>query len=263
MNLPEQINNKIRLQKYLAGLGVGSRRAVEKLISEGNVEVNGTTVSKPYFPIDPNNDRVEIHGVQKKQLTDHVYIILNKPKGYVTSCKDERGRKTVLDIVKVKRRIFPVGRLDKDTTGLLLLTDDGELTNKLIHPRYGVEKTYKATVEGYLDAEKILKLEKGVFLDGRRTTAARIRFVYRSRNRNGIIITIHEGRNKQVRRMFECIGCRVLELERIKYSFLTLKGLPVGCARYLTKDEIERLKELHENPTTPDRKIYKAGFRRR
>lgn len=238
-------NEEERLQKYLAAMGVASRRACEQLIAEGRVQVNGETVTLPGTKITPGADTVAVDGRVLSQAPRLRYILLYKPVGYICSAADEKGRRTVLDLLAgVTERVYPVGRLDYDTSGVLLLTNDGELTNRLLHPSHEVEKTYLAQVEGEPDQKVLERLRKGVRLSDGLTAPAKVR---RQRSRDGrfwLELTIHEGRNRQVRRMLEAVGHPVLHLKRTKLDFLDLSGLSPGAWRELSADEVRRLKSV-------------------
>ena len=234
-----------RLQKYLAALGVASRRACERLIAEGRVQVNGETVTRPGVKVTPGVDRVTLDGRPLSEAPRLRYILLYKPAGYICSAADERGRRTVLDLLDgVEERVYPVGRLDYDTSGLLLLTNDGELTNRLLHPSHEVEKTYLAQVETEPSAAALQRLRQGVMLsDGMTAPAAAL--ARRTRQGRALVeLTIHEGRNRQVRRMLEAVGHPVLRLKRVKLDRLDLTGLKPGRWRELTADEVRRLKSI-------------------
>lgn len=231
-----------RLQKVMAHAGVASRRKSEELILEGKVKVNGKIVQEIGTKV-TSADIIEVDGrvinEEKK-----IYIILNKPVGYITTVDDPRGRRTVLELVDgVEERIYPVGRLDYDSSGLLILTNDGELTYRLTHPSFMVNKTYLVEVEGDPGGE-LDRLEKGVLLEDGLTAAAVVEKVRKKRNTTSFHLTIHEGRNRQVRRMCEKIGFPVKRLHRIKFAFLDLQGLSKGKYRYLTDKEIEKLQRL-------------------
>ena len=238
-------NEEQRLQKYLAAMGVASRRACEQLIAEGRVRVNGETVTSPGTKITPGADTVAVDGRVLADVPRLRYILLYKPVGYICSAADEKGRRTVLDLLDgVTERVYPVGRLDYDTSGALLLTNDGELTNRLLHPSHEVEKTYLAQVEGEPEQRALERLRKGVRLDDGMTAPAKVR---RKRSRDGrfwLELTIHEGRNRQVRRMLEAVGHPVQHLKRTKLDFLDLAGLTPGAWRELTADEVRRLKRV-------------------
>ena len=213
-----------RLQKIIAKAGICSRRAAEKLISDGRVKVEGRVVTELGFQAEWPGQKIEVDGKVLAAPEKHVYILINKPRGYISTASDDRGRKTVLDLVpSVKERIYPVGRLDYDTEGLLLLTNDGELMNGLLHPRQEVKKTYIAMVEGELSGEKLDSLRSGVELSDGKTAPAQVLLLPNSRPPlYEVRITIHEGRNRQVRRMFESVGCRVISLRRVRFAGLSL-----------------------------------------
>jgi len=244
-----------RLQKILAQAGIASRRKCEELILQGQVKVNGQTVTELGTRVDPARDRIQVNG-KTIELEQHAYVLLHKPVGVITSLHDPQGRRVVTDLLKdVKERVYPVGRLDYDTSGLLLLTNDGDLANKLAHPSYEIDKVYRAMVRGIPSAEKIRRLERGIMLEDGLTAPAMAKLLEQDRPRNRALLqlTIHEGRNRQVRRMCEAIGHPVLTLERIKLGFLTLEGLRPGEYRHLTAAEVARLKEsLHASkPRVP------------
>jgi len=236
---------ELRLQKFLSMAGVASRRAAEELISQKRVKVNGVTVTKPGIKVDTEKDTVEVDGKVCKLKNTYVYIMLNKPKGYITTLYDPFGRPTILDLVKgLKTRVFPVGRLDKDTEGLLLLTNDGELAYKLTHPKHGIEKTYIVKVKGKVSKKAVNVLQKGVILEEGKTSPAKVRILKRGIDFTLLEMKIHEGKKRQIRRMCEKVGHPVIELKRVKIGELTLKGLKAGEWRYLTNKEMEYLKNL-------------------
>ncbi|MFI5358442.1 MAG: pseudouridine synthase [Halanaerobiales bacterium] len=231
-----------RLQKVMAHAGIASRRKAEQLILEGRVKVNGETVRELGRKVSPE-DFIEVDGKPIRE-EKKVYILLNKPVGYISTVDDPRGRRTVLDLVAdVKERVYPVGRLDYDTSGLLILTNDGELTYKLTHPSFEVKKTYLVEVEGK-PGKELARLEKGVMLSDGMTAPAAVAEVKTGKNSTSFLLTIHEGRNRQVRRMCEAIGYPVKSLKRIKFAFLELGDLPEGRYRYLTEKEIKMLQSL-------------------
>lgn len=235
----------VRLQKYLADCGVASRRKSEELIKSGRVGVNGETVTQMGVSIDENYDVVTLDGEKVRAENKKVYIMLNKPVGFVSTVSDDKGRPTVLDLVSdIPQRIYPVGRLDYDTEGLLILTNDGSITYKLTHPKNNISKTYVAEVTGNINMETLVKLRRGVVIDGVRTSPAEIEVVGATRLGSKFEITIHEGRNRQVRKMFESCGCIVKRLERIKEAGLTLGHLPLGKWRRLTESEVNMLKNI-------------------
>lgn len=236
----------MRLQKYMAMAGVASRRKSEELISQGKVKVNGKVITEMGFDVDEFSDDVSVSNQLIEIERRQVYILLNKPTGYITSAKDQFGRKTVLDLVaSINERVYPVGRLDYDTSGLLLLTNDGELTNKLTHPKHDVSKTYLAKVKGVPTAEELQKFEKGIVIDGKPTKAATIAIAKIFQKNALLEITITEGRNRQVRKMCEAIGHDVITLQRTKIGKIELDAeLALGKWRYLTKKEVEYLLAL-------------------
>ncbi|MGM0436696.1 MAG: pseudouridine synthase [Bacillota bacterium] len=235
---------KDRLQKVMAHAGVASRRKSEEIIKQGRVKVNGEIVTEMGVKVEPVVDEIEVDGniISKEKK---VYILLYKPLGYVTTVDDPRGRKTVLDLIDdVKQRIYPVGRLDYNTSGLLLLTNDGELTYVLTHPSYEIEKTYLVEAKGYVDDNKLEKLEKGIKLSDGMTAPGRIELKDRDSFTTKFTLTIHEGRNRQVRRMCKKISNPVKNLERTKFANLNLKGLEPGDYRKLTTKELKKLQNL-------------------
>jgi 23S rRNA pseudouridine2605 synthase len=237
-----------RLQKVIAYAGVASRRKAEQLILEGKVKVNGKVVTELGTKVS-KSDVVEVNGV-KLEKEDKVYFLLYKPRGVISAVTDDKGRKTVVDLFKnqVEERIFPVGRLDYDTTGVLLLTNDGEFANLMTHPRYKIDKKYIARLKGIPTIEDLKKLQKGIRLEDGMTLPAKVSMTKVDRKANKAIceITIHEGRNRQVRRMFEAIGTPVVKLKREQFGFLDLTGLNPGEWRELTKHEVKRLRVLAE-----------------
>ena len=234
---------EIRLQKYIASSGVASRRKAEELILEGKVYVNGKQVTELGTKINPKTDKVEYNGEELHEEEEKVYILLNKPIGYVTTSKDQFSRDTVLDLVKVKERIVPVGRLDMYTSGALILTNDGDFVYKVTHPKHEIEKTYNVTIRGNITKEEMEELAHGVEIDGHLTSEAKLRFLKREEEKNitRVEIIIHEGRNRQVRKMFESIGKSVIALHRSKIGNICVKDLKLGTWRFLKKEEINRL----------------------
>lgn len=237
-----------RLQKVIAYAGVASRRKAEQLIVEGKVKVNGKVVRELGTKVS-NSDTIEVEGV-KLEKEDKVYFLLYKPKGYISAVTDDKGRKTVVDIFKkrVPERIFPVGRLDYDTTGLLLLTNDGEFSYQLTHPKFKIDKTYIARVKGVPTIEGLKKLQRGIKLEDGKTAPAKVSMTSFDEKAGKAIceITIHEGKNHQVRRMFEAIGTPVVKLKRERFAFLDLGSLKPGEYRELTKHEVKLLRVLAE-----------------
>lgn len=234
-----------RLQKVIAHAGIASRRKAEQLIQEGKVKVNGKIVKELGIKV-TDQDRVEVEGVPLER-EEPVYLLLYKPTGVISAVTDDKNRKVVTDFFPyIKQRIYPVGRLDYDTSGLLLLTNDGEFANILMHPRYEVEKTYVAKVKGIPFREKVKQLERGVQLEDGKTAPAKVKVlsVDKKKQTSIIEIKIKEGRNRQVRRMFEAIGHQVQKLKREQYAFLNLKGLNTGDSRELTPHEVKQLRAL-------------------
>ncbi|MFD2332182.1 pseudouridine synthase [Cohnella sp. GCM10020058] len=234
-----------RLQKILANAGVASRRKCEELIAAGKVTVNGEVVKELGVKADPSKDAIAVNG-RKIKSESKLYLLFNKPKGVITSMHDEKGRTVVTDFLKgVKERVYPVGRLDYDTEGLLLLTNDGELANLLTHPRHHVAKTYLATVERVPHGDALDKLQKGIKLEDGMTAPAEIEYhdVDPEGKQATISITIHEGRNRQVRRMFEAIHHPVIRLKRVSFGGLTLDNLQRGKYRKLSDAEVQSLRD--------------------
>lgn len=239
-----------RLQKYLANNGIAARRKCEEYILEGRVKVNGQVVTELGTKINPEIDIVEFDEKKVEKVEQHVYILLNKPIGYVTTVKDQFDRPTVLDLVKTKEKVIPVGRLDMYTSGALLLTNDGEFVNKITHPKNEVEKTYTVTVKGIVNNDDVEKLENGVeipmddetFVTGK--AKVKILKTEEEKNFSRLQITIHEGKNREVRKMCEAIGRKVLALHRRKIGNLDVKSLKIGQWRYLSDYEIKKLLEL-------------------
>lgn len=230
-----------RLQKIIARAGICSRREAEKLILAGRVTVDGKIIRELGAKAN-SNQKICVDGKPLKICAEKIYILLNKPRGYVSTVSDERGRKTVLELVNTSERVYPVGRLDLNSEGLLILTNDGDLTNALIHPRFEIQKTYRAKISGNVTEEKLDKLRAGIELEDGLTAPAEIYLL----DDNWVEITIHEGRNRQVRRMFAAIGCDVKRLRRIKFANLTLEGVGVGKYRYLTAEEVAQLYKIGE-----------------
>ncbi len=234
----------VRLQKYMAECGVASRRKCEEIILSGEVYVNGESVQELGTKIDPEKDEVIYKGKKLSVPNNKVYILLNKPIGYVTTASDQFHRDTVLDLVKVKERVVPVGRLDMYTSGALILTNDGEFVNIITHPSHEIEKTYTVTVIGIVTKEEVQNLEEGVVIDGEYTTKpAKVKILRTDTetNRSRLEIKIHEGKNRQVRKMCEAINKKVVALHRTKIGNIQVKDLKIGTWRYLTNKEIENL----------------------
>ncbi len=235
-------NVRMRINKYIAAAGVASRRGADELIAAGKVRVNGAVLTQPGYDV-KDGDRVTVNGKLIEGAERLVYYALNKPAGYITSARDEFGRQTVLNILTdVPERVFPVGRLDYETTGLLIITNDGELGNHLTHPSGEVWKTYVARINGHPDRRQLEELRRGVVIDGRKTAPAQAELLELDGSCSFVEIRIREGRNRQVRKMVEAIGFRVLELQRTAIGELRLGRLKEGSYRKLTPDEIEYLK---------------------
>ncbi len=235
----------MRLQKYLAQCGVSSRRAAEKLILDGQVTVNGLPVTEMGFKVDERSDEVRVSGELVRPEEEHYYIAYNKPIGEVTTVSDPEGRATVMDKFRdFPARLFPVGRLDYDSEGLLLLTNDGEMMNRLLHPSREISKGYLVKVSNQITEDELRQLRRGVMIDGRLTSPAHVRLVRQETFAAVLLISIHEGRNRQVRKMISAIGHQVVHLRRVEFGPILLGDLPTGRWRSLTGEEIRRLKSL-------------------
>lgn len=234
---------EVRLQKYLANCGIASRRKAEELIKQGKVSVNGKTITELGTKVIPNKDFVEYNGQKVELQKEYVYILLNKPIGYVTTAKDQFNRESVLDLVKTNKRLVPVGRLDMYTSGALILTNDGDFVYKVTHPKHEIEKTYTVTIKGIVKDEKIEKLRKGIQIEDYITKPAKVMILKtdEEKNQSRLEITIHEGKNRQVRKMCEAIGHKVLALHRSKIADIDVKDIPLGKWRYLTNKEVKKI----------------------
>ena len=235
-----------RLQKVIANAGITSRRKAEDLISKGIVEVNGKIIRELGYKVSPS-DTIKVNG--KKIKTERkVYFLLNKPRGVVSTVEDDKERKTVIDLISCKERIYPVGRLDYDTTGVLLLTNDGVFANNLMHPSKKIDKVYVAKINGKMKTEDFLKLENGIIIDNQKTAPAKVRLKKYDKDKDisYIKITIHEGKNHQVKKMFEVLGYRVLKLKREREFIFGLNGLASGEYRPLTQEEIKMVLYLNK-----------------
>ena len=233
----------IRLQKYLASCGVASRRTAEKMIQDGRVSVNGHLVTEMGVQVDEETDQIRVDGALVTPEAEKHYIAYNKPIGEVTTVSDPEGRATVMDRFRdYPVRLFPVGRLDYDSEGLLLLTNDGDLMNRLLHPSREVNKTYLARFSNQVTEEEIRSLRRGVMIDGRLTSPAEVRLIRHEAFATVLLISIHEGRNRQVRKMAEAIGHQVVSLRRVGFGPISLGDLPTGMWRKLTESEILKLK---------------------
>ena len=237
-------DNKVRLQKHLSECGIASRRKAEELIAAGKVKINGH-IAEIGSKVDPKRDKVTVRGRAVVPVNEKVYIMLNKPRGFVTTMSDELGRKTVSDLVAdAGARIFPVGRLDRDSEGLLIMTNDGDFANKLTHPSSHVNKTYRVTVKGAAEEEQLLKMKEGILLDGRKTLPCDCFVAERKPDRTVLIFVLNEGRNRQIRRMCEAVGLEVLRLKRTEIAGVKLGMLPQGKWRPLNEREMRRLTNI-------------------
>lgn len=237
-------DNKIRLQKHLSECGIASRRKAEELIADGKVRINGR-VALIGAKVDPKRDKVTVSGKTVIAQAQKVYIMLHKPRGYVTTLKDEMDRRCVTDLVKdVGVKVFPVGRLDRNSEGLLIMTNDGGFANALTHPSAHVNKTYRVTVKGEVNDEKLLKLQDGILLDGVKTLPAEVFVAERKIDRTVLIFIIHEGRNRQIRRMCEAVSLEVLRLKRTEIAGVKMGMLPQGKWRPLNEKEMRRLTNI-------------------
>ncbi len=236
------MEENMRLQKYLANCGVASRRKCEELIMQGKIKVNGKISTQLGTKINTTKDIIEYNGkIIKQEENEYIYILLNKPIGYVTTSKDQFNRDTVLDLVKVKQRIVPVGRLDMYTSGAIILTNDGDFVYKVTHPKHEIEKTYTVTLRGIVKNEEVEALRKGVQIEDYITRPAKVKILKTDEEKNisRLEITIHEGKNRQIRKMCESIGRKVIALHRSKIGTIDVKDLKIGKWRYLSKDEIK------------------------
>jgi 23S rRNA pseudouridine2605 synthase len=247
--------SKERLQKVLAHAGVASRRKAEDLIGQGRVSVNGQTVRQLGTKVDPDRDEVRVDGQRVQVATRNTYLMVNKPRGVLSTMEDERGRRALDDLVQVPGRVYPVGRLDVSSEGLILLTDDGELANLLTHPRYRHEKEYRVLVNGQPSEKTLAAWQRGVMLDGKTTAPAKVDLIRREKDSSWLRIVMHEGRKRQVRRVAMLLGHPVRELMRVRLGPLRLGTLQVGQWRYLTGKELEELEALK-------RKVSKQGKRK-
>lgn len=245
--MAERADEGVRLQKVLAQAGIASRRASEILIGEGRVEVNGRVVAEQGMRVDPRRDVIRVDGARIPPPRRHLYLVLNKPRGVVSTMDDPQGRPDLSQYVPRHQRLFHVGRLDTDTGGLLILTNDGDFANALAHPRHEVPKTYAVECEGFLDNKTLRRLEKGVMLDDGFIKADRVKLVVRQDARSMVQITLHSGRNRIVRRFFDAIGHPVRELSRISIGPVRLGQLAVGQTRELTREEYGAILDLIES----------------
>ena len=232
-----------RLQKYLANCGIASRRKCEEYILQGKIKVNGEIITELGKKVNPEKDIIEFENKPVRENTKKIYILLNKPIGYVTTSDDQFGRDTVLDLVKVRERIVPVGRLDMYTSGALILTNDGDFVYKVTHPKHEIEKTYTVTVKGIVQNSEVEQLRQGVQIEDYTTKPAKVKILKTDTEKDisRLEITIHEGKNRQVRRMCEAVGRKVLALHRSKIGNIGVKDLELGKWRYLNSREVEQL----------------------
>ncbi len=253
------MENSIRLNKFIASNGILSRRKIDELILQGRVSVNGNEITELGFKIDPEKDKISVDGEAVRTSTKKIYIILNKPQGVITSVSDDKKRTTVIDILGLNEKVFPVGRLDYNTTGLLLLTNDGELANKLMHPKSEIYKTYFVKLSKPLEEKHRLKLTEGIKLEGKETAPSKIRYPKKNNNYQDLFISIYEGRNRQVRNMFEHYGYFVRELERVEYAGLNMEDLRSGEWRKLTPEEVVKLYEIvKDTPAQNTKRVHYA-----
>lgn len=248
-----------RLQKVMAAAGVASRRACEQMILEGRVTVNGEIVTELGTKVDPERDRIEVDGkpIPSQRMR---YIMLNKPGGYITTLSDERGRRTVAELVDVPERVVPVGRLDRPTMGLLLFTNDGEVAHRIMHPRYEIEKEYEVLVDGFPPPEVLQRLREGINIDGQKAVPEEVRPLRQTTEGLLLKVVIHEGRNRIVRRMFEAVNYPVLRLVRTRVGPIQLGNLPRGAWRDLTEGELAQLREaLHLDEEPEERPRPRMG----
>ncbi|MBE7091760.1 MAG: rRNA pseudouridine synthase [Clostridiales bacterium] len=233
----------MRLQKYMADCAVASRRASEQLILQGRVAINGVTVTELGTKVN-EGDKVTFDGNVIKPVKKRVYIMLNKPDKVMSTVSDPEGRTTVLDLIEEKTRLYPVGRLDYHTEGLILLVNDGDVAYHLTHPKFEIEKEYLVTIQGEISREEVLKLQSGVIIDGQKTAPSKVRVTEVTDHTTSLSVIIHEGRNRQVRKMFEAINKKVIHLTRFRHGELVLTGLKPGQWRYLNDEEITYLENL-------------------
>ncbi len=236
--------NKIRLQVFLSHNGVSSRRKAFDLVKKGHVYVNGQKIIEPSTPVDPQRDKILVDG-HRVEEKNYSYVLLNKPRGCVTTKAQHYGERTVFDVLpKDVRHLVPVGRLDKDTEGLLLLTNDGDLAYTLTHPKFNIDKVYLVRVQGLLGQAEGHRLERGIVIDGEKTSPARISNLKHDHGQSEFLMTIHEGKKRQIRLMCEAVGCRVVNLKRVRQGPLDLGALKTGQWRFLTNEEVQTVTGL-------------------
>lgn len=231
----------MRLNKFLSNSGVASRRKCDQIILDGKVTVNGKVVNELGVNINEKRDKIEVEGKEIKLPSSFVYIKLNKPKGYACTAHDEKGRKTIYDLIDCEERLFSIGRLDYDTEGLILLTNDGDFANMVAHPKYALEKEYQVTIEGEIKESELAVLRKGVVVNGERMPSAKVALLSIENNLSKVSVIINEGQNRQVRRMFEAIGRDIKLLKRVRIGTVKLGGLMRGKYKDLTEDELNAL----------------------
>ncbi|MCK4851479.1 MAG: rRNA pseudouridine synthase [Candidatus Omnitrophica bacterium] len=236
---------KKRLQTILSHAGVSSRRHAAEFIEDGRIKVDGRTVTEKGLKLDPEKHEILVDDRPIRAGEKRYYFLLNKPRGVISTVKDTHGRRKVTDFFKdLEARVYPIGRLDKDTTGIILVTNDGELTHRLSHPRFEIEKEYIVTINGDISPDEITRLERGVEIDERRTSPCIVKVVEKSAKNAVLSVKIHEGRKRQVRRMFRAVGRRVIAIDRVKYAGLTLDGLKRGRFRQLSEEEVAKLRAI-------------------
>lgn len=233
----------IRINKFISSYSKLSRRKVDEYILQGRVTINNITISDTGFKINPEKDKIRLDGELIKPSKKKIYILLNKPQKTISTVSDEKGRLTVVDLIKINEKIFPIGRLDYNTSGILLLTNDGEFANKMMHPSFKISKTYEVKLSKPLEEKHKEYLTRGIILDGKKTSPCKIEFISKEDKRK-VRISIFEGRNRQVKRMFEKFGYKVFKLHRSKYGSLGLGNLKPGEWRYLTQQELSKLESL-------------------
>lgn len=237
-------SNLMRVQKFLAHQGVASRRTIEKMINAGRITINGIVVTQQGVKVDPVNDTVTVDGLPIKTSAEYIYLWINKPVGIISAATSKYGETTVVDLVDVTTRVYPVGRLDKDSQGLLLLTNDGELTHRLTHPRYHFNKTYTVTVSGNVTDKKLARLRNGIQLEEGMTAPAQVEVLNQTNGKTTMQFVIHEGRNRQIRRMCAVVDLLVVDLIRTAFGPIDLADLAVGESRFASFKEVEELKSL-------------------
>jgi len=236
---------KQRLQKILSAAGIASRRKSEEMLLKGRVTVNGAIITKLGALADPAHDCIEVDGVPIERTENKVYILLNKPSGYITTVSDPEGRPTVMQLIGNRpERVFPVGRLDYDTEGLLVLTNDGDFAHVLQHPRHDVQRTYRVKIQGVPATAKLERLRQGIIIDGKKMSFHTIKMLEHTKKNTWLELVLREGRNRQIKKMFEAIGYRVIRIIRTGFGPLVLDSVPIGAYRFMTKQEIRAVKSI-------------------